>query len=388
MAPLQYERDGYMHVRPLNLTSGFGANNVGMHLVRVNDAMNPQLAVCKLLDPPTVTSSDSDEEQMSVNDEDTMRPISAACSTLKKDEDYEKEEGDETEQREVAIMKLLNHPNIINYTGYARAMYDGPKHSMSLKKLTLLQHPKDRLYMEYCDGGSLADIINLYRAADKLVPEMFIWHVLDSLLRALMHLQAQSTMEDQLNERLACATLSGPRYVGRTKKRFEVIAGDEEEWVSILHSDLYPDNILLTSQPFESLSTRILCSIPYENTLTEDISPLPAHNYPRIVLADFGEAELHPVPEVPEDQEKQEVSNLINRVIRPLCGPEYTIPPGETFVEFVDRDQRWPYSFALLTILEKWQFPTGPAVMLYHEMYESYHEAMEVNDDFDWEPLV
>jgi serine/threonine protein kinase len=322
-----------------------------------------------------------------VDDEEIMRPISVAGSPFRKDEYYEKEEGDETEQREVAIMKLLNHPNIVNYMRYTRAMYDGPKHSMSLKKLTPLQHPKDRLYMEYCDGGSLADIINLYRAADKLVPEMFIWHVLDSLLRALIHLQAQSTMKDQLSGRLAVATLSGPRYVGRTKKRFDVIAGDEEQWVSIIHRDLYPDNILLTSQPFDSFTNDTPWSVPYENRLTEDISPSPAHDYPRIVLADFGEAELHPGPEVPEDQEKQEVSNLINHVIRPLCGPDYAIPPGETFKELVD-SQEWPYSFALLTILETWQFPTGPAVMMYHEMLKRYYSNYEDDDDFAWEPLV
>jgi hypothetical protein len=64
MAPFQYERDGWMHVRPLNLTSGFGANNAGMHLVRFTDASDPRLAICKLLEPPSADSSDPDEEQM------------------------------------------------------------------------------------------------------------------------------------------------------------------------------------------------------------------------------------------------------------------------------------------------------------------------------------
>ncbi|KAK8072841.1 hypothetical protein PG996_006189 [Apiospora saccharicola] len=52
--------------------------------------------------------------------------------------------------------------------------------------------PVFSLYFEHGNGGSLADLINVFRARRRRVPEHFIWHVCEQLGSALAHLHGQS----------------------------------------------------------------------------------------------------------------------------------------------------------------------------------------------------
>ena len=82
------------------------------------------------------------------------------------------------------------------------------------------------VYVEFCDRGSLDDLINAYQkdSSKALVPERFIWHAFLTLCDGLAYLQG------------------GRSYINTEDYR------PVPTWTPILHRDLKPDNILLRSR--------------------------------------------------------------------------------------------------------------------------------------------
>ncbi|KAK8122810.1 hypothetical protein PG984_011480 [Apiospora sp. TS-2023a] len=56
--------------------------------------------------------------------------------------------------------------------------------------------PVYSLYFEHGNGGTLADLIDVFRARRRRVPEHFIWHVCEQLCSALAHLHGQRQPRD------------------------------------------------------------------------------------------------------------------------------------------------------------------------------------------------
>ncbi|KAK9356286.1 kinase-like domain-containing protein [Lipomyces doorenjongii] len=70
---------------------------------------------------------------------------------------------------ELRILKGLRHPNIVQYVHHERVQESEEVH----------------LYMEYCGGGDLAQLIKTCRDAGQFVPERIVWSILTQLVLAL-----------------------------------------------------------------------------------------------------------------------------------------------------------------------------------------------------------
>ncbi|KAJ8062595.1 hypothetical protein OCU04_009119 [Sclerotinia nivalis] len=110
-------------------------------------------------------------------------------------------------------------------------------------------HPTSAsLYLEFCNLGSLDDLIKCYAQRlgtrdEARVPERFVWHAIIGLCDALSYLWG------------------GKSFITNDKHRG---SGPEKGWKPILHRDMKPDNILMRSRS--------------ENT----------SKYPYLVISDFG----------------------------------------------------------------------------------------------------
>lgn len=144
---------------------------------------------------------------------------------------------DEAAKKEATVMFTLNgHPHIPELYDYI------PMQALVAGNRT---HSVDELYMEYCNEGPLADLLGHYCINNTVpIPEAFIWHVAESLLSALCFLHH--------GIRDAFAHEEGTPIPG--------------DWIPIVHGDIHQDNVLLASSGDSS--------------------------YPRILLADFGNAWL------------------------------------------------------------------------------------------------
>ncbi|PVH92813.1 hypothetical protein DM02DRAFT_635057 [Periconia macrospinosa] len=161
------------------------------------------------------------------------------------------------------------------------------------------------LYMEYCDFGSLSELMERHKAAKKKVPEPFIWHVLVSITKAL-------------------------------RECHEGIY-ENEKWVPISHGDVCPSNILLSSSPR-------------------------TNQFPRVVLADFGSSSEHAdeanirdgmLSERVECALKLDLSRLVDSV-GPLCMCETgkdTFVPLFSWKDLVGESE-FGYSDVLKAVLE------------------------------------
>ncbi|KAI1156384.1 kinase-like domain-containing protein [Nemania diffusa] len=119
-----------------------------------------------------------------------------------------------TARGEIEMMRRLTHNSLIHYVdAYAR---DSPFEAS--------------VYMEFCDRGSLHDLIWEYSEKRKSlnpdrIPESFIWHAFLGLADALAYLQ------------------TGESYISMSPEK---INGDD--WKPIVHCDIKPANIFLRSR--------------------------------------------------------------------------------------------------------------------------------------------
>ena len=70
---------------------------------------------------------------------------------------------------ELRILRELDHPQIVKYYRHDH----------------IIENKLIHIYMEYCDGGDLAQIINNFKKNKEQVPEEFVWQVLVQILLAL-----------------------------------------------------------------------------------------------------------------------------------------------------------------------------------------------------------
>ncbi|KAI5927112.1 kinase-like domain-containing protein [Camillea tinctor] len=115
---------------------------------------------------------------------------------------------------EIQLMKKLLHSAIIHYI--ASYIQDNPFQAT--------------VYMEYCDRGSLDDLLEVYKKKKKarepdLIPESFIWHAFVGLSDALGFLRT-----------------------GQSHVSFPLQKNDPKTWVPIIHRDIKPDNVFLRSR--------------------------------------------------------------------------------------------------------------------------------------------
>jgi hypothetical protein len=187
---------------------------------------------------------------------------------------------------EVEVHKYLSpHPSIPQFFKYNPPERDPPRDPQI-----------GRIYMEYCDRGSLLD---LERLGNQL-PEAFIWHVLESLLKAFCWLH--HGIRDPSH-----ASTSAP----------------DPNWYPVLHKDLKTANVFLTNSDSGSV-------------------------YPRVLLADFGNSSFVNSP----DELTVEVLDVLWFVIGPLCLPDYEddFKPGMGLTDFGSLEG-WGYSDDLRGIL-------------------------------------
>ncbi|KAI9783620.1 MAG: hypothetical protein M1816_001211 [Peltula sp. TS41687] len=217
--------------------------------------------------------------------------------------------------RELVTLRSLEHPNITQYVDAFISLQSTP--------------PAAALYMEYCDLGSLEDMVEKYRQQRRQqqhagnnnnnnhssrsglpIPESFIWHAFHCLLKALAYMHSGIADVNSF-----CLPVPG--------------------WQTVLHRDIKPANV------FVKTADR-------------------GGRYPSIVLGDFGIATRQgdvewgemqvcgtfawQPPELPEHdlQGKGDVW-AVGAVVQSMCrldeGPVGNPPPGVS-VDAWERDPR------------------------------------------------
>lgn len=133
---------------------------------------------------------------------------------VRKEIEYTLMNGQERNQLilELRILRELNHPNIVKYY----------RHDHIQESKTI------HIYMEYCDGGDLAQVIANFKRNGDSVPEEFVWQVLVQTLLALhrCHYGADSPKVNLFS----------------TKKSQEPAINLEQV---VIHRDIKPDNLFM-----------------------------------------------------------------------------------------------------------------------------------------------
>ncbi|KAI4948394.1 hypothetical protein J4E91_005816 [Alternaria rosae] len=111
--------------------------------------------------------------------------------------------------REIDILSRLHHRNTIT-------LYDAHLPSPVTKR-----HASPYLVTEYCDKGTLADLLKVWNKRGELIPESFIWQVFEALVTAVQYLHY------------------GPYPYNEAAY----------SWDPITHRDIIPSNIFLKSGP-------------------------------------------------------------------------------------------------------------------------------------------
>ena len=92
----------------------------------------------------------------------------------------------------------------------------------------------DAYVFEYCCGSDLDRLETRFTKHDMLIPEQFIWHVFQSVTRALLYLHTGIILDSLV-----------PGHV--SSSRLDYLRNDD--WFIVLHRDIKPENIFLKRDP-------------------------------------------------------------------------------------------------------------------------------------------
>ncbi|KAF2640927.1 kinase-like protein, partial [Massarina eburnea CBS 473.64] len=106
---------------------------------------------------------------------------------------------------EISTLSSLSHPNVVKFVDSHACL------SCSF------------IVMEYCNGGSLEQVLKFHAAQNMILDESLLWHLFEGLVAAIGHCH------------------SGPSY--------------SKGWCPIIYSDLKPSNVLLSTTPGMSYPT-------------------------------------------------------------------------------------------------------------------------------------
>lgn len=120
---------------------------------------------------------------------------------------------------EFLILKSLRHPNIVQV-----------KNSEENQKDKLLY-----MYMEYCDGGDLSDVIKQFKENNQRIPETLIWQVFTQLLLALY--RCHNGVDIQPVTQIFQNTQ-------------EIQPSRENVQQTVIHRDIKPENVFFMSNKY------------------------------------------------------------------------------------------------------------------------------------------
>lgn len=149
---------------------------------------------------------------------------------------------------EAEVMQALNTQdasgNIVHMRGY-KLFLRMPRADQRKHRDPVVHNEFHRFYLEYAPYGTLKNLAVRYRAFNRYLPELFLWHVFNSLARAAV-----------------------------------VLEGPEENDECYIHLDVKPDNIFLGYE-----------NAKLQNPTTTGGLSGETVNYPSVKLGDFGVTE-------------------------------------------------------------------------------------------------
>jgi len=201
-------------------------------------------------------------------------------------------------ERELEILGTLQHDNVIKF-------FDG-----SAPKSI---HDTAWMITEHCNKGTLLDFVKYYAFEAKTpVPELFIWNILEILVRAVVYLHYGPNVLEKIDQ----------QEPGDERLKVE----EEASWDAVYHRDIILSNVFLTS------STR---------DKTE---------YPIVKLGDFGCAMRQSEVKIMDEDEDPEPHEI------PCIDDAYEPPEGQNATKALD-----VYQIGQLTwcVVQNVQSPTS-----------------------------
>lgn len=159
---------------------------------------------------------------------------------------------------EFNILSSLRHPNIVAY--YHR------EHLKATQDLYL--------YMEYCGGGDLGQVIKNLKATNKYAEEEFVWRILSQLVTALYRCHYGGDPPEVGSNVLGPAPTKAPGLKGKQAQ------------VMILHRDLKPENIFLGSDNSVKLGDFGLSKLMQSHDFASTYVGTPFYMSPEICAAE------------------------------------------------------------------------------------------------------
>lgn len=120
---------------------------------------------------------------------------------------------------EFEILQNLDHPNIVQVYGYEK----------------LPNEKVLNIYMEYCDGGDISELIKQYRESKQYIPETLIWQIFTQTLLALYRCHYGIDIEPVNSMFKSTPEVKPPEVSG-----LQVV----------IHRDIKPENIFFMSDKY------------------------------------------------------------------------------------------------------------------------------------------